>query len=340
MTQTILLTGASGYIGKHIAAQLLNAGYAVRGSVRRLDRADEVRAAVSPVLTDPASLERLSFVALDLTRDDGWTQAMEGVDAVLHTASPFPLAQPKDEEELIRPAVDGALRALRAAHAAGVRRVVLTSSVAAVMGAGGAGDSRFDESDWTDPTDPDVAAYSRSKTLAEKAAWDFVANEAPEIALTTINPSLVIGPPLDRHYGSSISVVERMLRAKDPALPNMGFPSVDVRDVAKLHVDALSTPASEGKRVIASEQFMWFVEMAETLKDAYPDRKIVTRRAPNFMIRLIALFDPAIRSILPSLGKRQDVSGDRARNLFGMTFLDSRQSLRDTASFLIQNKLV
>lgn len=341
MTETILLTGASGYIAKHIVVALLDAGYAVRGTVRNLDRGQEVRDAVAPALADPKTIDGLDFVALDLGKDDGWDVAMEGVSAVLHTASPFPMAQPKDEAELIKPAVDGALRALRAANKAGVKRVVMTSSVVSVTSRSSTPERPvLDESDWTDPTDPSANPYARSKTLAEKAAWDYAEAEAPDMALTMINPGLVVGPPLDKNYGTSIRVVERLLKATDPMLPRVGFTVVDVRDVAKMHVAALSTPESVGKRIIATEKFAWFVDFANTLKAEFPNRKIVTRLAPNFMIRLIGLFDPAIRSILPSLGKRVDMSNERAQSLFGMTFRDTDESVKETAHYLVDNNLV
>ena len=241
--QTVLLTGASGYIAKHIAVQLLNAGYAVRASLRNLNRADEVRAAVLPHVTGAVG-DRLTFVALDLEQDAGWAEALKGVDALMHTASPFPLAQPKDPQDLIRPAVQGALRALKAAQAAGVTRVILTSSVVAVMGDPlTTGKTTYDEADWTRSDDPQATPYALSKTLAERAAWDYVRDHAPQMQLTTINPGLVIGPPLDKHFGSSVSVVERFLNAKDPMLPRFGLPTVDVRDVALAHVRALATPS-------------------------------------------------------------------------------------------------
>ena len=332
---SVLVTGASGYIAKHIVVQLLNAGFTVTGSLRRLDRAGEVRAAVLPHLTDAADLDkRLRFVTLDLERDDGWTTALQGIDALIHTASPFPLVQPKDEDDLIRPAVQGALRALRAAHAAGVGRVVMTSSSAAVM-VGDHGERPADESDWSDLSAPGASAYVKSKTLAERAAWDFVATTAPDMALTVINPVLVLGPPLDAHYGSSVSIIQRVLTAKDPAVPRIGFPVVDVRDVALMHLRALQQPETAGKRYIASDRFMWFEDIAKTLATAYPNRKIVTRVAPTILLRLLAIFDPVIRGILPMLGKREDASNARARAEMGMVFIPAADSLRATAQVLL-----
>ena len=340
--QIVLLTGASGFIAKHIAVQLLNAGYHVVGSVRSLSRGDEVRAAVTPQLDTAVALgQRLRFVALDLGQDAGWTEAMTGVDILMHTASPFPLIQPKDEDDLIRPAVEGALRALRAAQAAGVKRVVLTSSTVAVAESPlPAGQTQHDEDNWTDLNHPGLSAYAKSKTLAERAAWEFARDEAPELALTVINPSLVLGPPLDAHFGTSISVIQRLLRARDPMLPRFGFSCVDVRDVAQAHLRALTRPDSIGKRIIVAESFVWFTELAELLKARIPERRIVTRQAPDFVVRFLAIFDGAIRSILPSLGVRLDISNVRARDLLGIAFIPVADSATASATYLIDNDLI
>ena len=340
--KTVLVTGASGFIAKHICLKLLDAGYDVRGSLRSLARSREVVDAVAPHLTYDGDLDRrLTFVALDLGNDAGWDEAMEGVDVLMHTASPFPLEQPKNQDEIIRPAVDGTLRALKAAHKAGIGRVVLTSSVVAVAGGPlDPGRTQYDESDWTDPNDPAATPYVKSKTLAERAAWDFVRDSAPEMALTVINPGFVLGPPLDEHFGTSMRVVQRVLRSQDPALPNFGFATVDVRDIAAMHVQALSTPDSVDKRLIGVSRFYWFVDMAKTLAAAYPDRKITTRRAPNWLVRILALFDKPIRTILPNLDRRQDISNAQAKQVLGSDFIDVEDSIRASADFLVSNNLV
>jgi dihydroflavonol-4-reductase len=339
MPKTVLLTGATGFIAKHIAVRLLNAGYQVRGTLRSPARADEVRDAVRPHLKDAKGLDTcLTFTALDLTRDAGWDAAMAGVDAVIHTASPFPLGQPKNEDDLIRPTMDGALRALRAAHAAGVARVVMTSSSVAVLGTDlPPGHEAYDEASWTDPYRAGTIAYARSKTLAERAAWDFVETEAPEMRLTTINPVFVLGAPLDAQYGTSLKVIERVLRGKDPMLPRIAFPIVDVRDVAEAHVRALDRPETEGKRVLAADSTLWFSELAGVLKAAYPDRRMPTRTAPDMLIRFLALFDPAIRSIVPTLGHFEKVSNARARDLLEMEFIPAREAVRAAGAWLIEN---
>ncbi len=336
MTETILLTGISGFIAKHIAVKLLNAGYGVRGTVRTLDRGAEVLAAVRPHLADPASAARLTFAALDLTADAGWADAMQGIDAVIHTASPFPLAQPKNPEDLIRPAVDGTRRVLKAALAAGITRVVLTSSTVAVI------DNRVhgvqDEANWCHVEAADTSAYARSKTLAERAAWDFVKDTGQ--ALTTVNPGFVVGPPLDANFGSSINVVKRLMAGKDPMLPEIGFPMVDVRDVAEMHLRALQRPTTAGKRYLAVAGSMWMVDMGRTLKTAYPTRRIATRQAPRLLLRALGLFDPAIRLILPGLGRMENVSNARAVADMGMDFITPQSALRAAAEWLVAHKQV
>lgn len=337
--KTVLLTGASGYIGKHITLQLLNQGYAVRASVRSLSKSDEVRDAVRPHLLNTSELDsHLSFVELDLEKDAGWDAALKGVDVLMHTASPFPIASPKDESKLIRPAVDGTLRALKAAKSAGVKRVILTSSTAAIYGCDlPIGMTAYDETLWTDVEHPiGRVAYTKSKTLAERAAWEFIKNEAPEIDLTTINPVLVLGAPLDRNYGSSISVIERILSGKDPMLPDLRFSIVDVRDVAQMHVQAIATDATKGERILATSETLSFVEIAKYIKTLYPKSKVKTGQAPGFLIKFLSLFDGDIKAILPLMGKPMLTSGAKAKRLLGIDFIPVKVTLRESAEFLIK----
>jgi dihydroflavonol-4-reductase len=339
----VLLTGSSGYIGKHITLRLLSEGYEVRASVRSKAKAEEVRAAMVAHLPTGFDVDgKLSFVELDLESDDGWAAAIGGVDILIHSASPFPIASPKDENELVRPAVEGTLRALKAAHTAGVKRVVLTSSVAAIYGNDlPVGKTEFDETMWTDVEHPvGRVAYTKSKTLAEQAAWKYIETEAPELELTTVNPVLVVGAPLDKHFGSSVSVVERILQAKDPMLPDISFSLVDVKDVAAMHVKAISIDASKGQRFIASAGSRTFVQIAKALKAALPGRKIVTTQAPSLMIRFLALFDGEIRAVLPTLGKHTGVNSSKATSVLGIDFISPEQSLVETANYLLDNKFV
>ncbi|MFN3936175.1 MAG: SDR family oxidoreductase [Gemmobacter sp.] len=336
MPGAVLLTGVSGFIARHIALRLLDSGHAVRGSLRDPARGDELRAALRPHLADPSNVERLSFVALDLEDDAGWAEAAEGVDAVIHTASPFPMSDPKDPQAVIRPAVEGTLRALRAANGSGVGRVILTSSIVAVMrSALPEQRSIRDEDDWSDPEMPGITPYEISKTLAERAAWDFVAEEGQALSLTTILPGFVMGPPIGSDAGTSIGTIRRILSGRDPLQPRIGFPVVDVRDVALAHLRALEREETAGKRVIVAERFLWFHDMASILKAAHPERRIGTRVAPDWMIRLLGLFDAEVRTITPALGKRIEVSNQRARDLLGIDFLPADEAVRQTAASLV-----
>jgi dihydroflavonol-4-reductase len=339
MPETIVLTGATGFIAKHVAVQLLNEGYRLRATLRSPTRAEEVLAAVRPQLDDPAELEaRLAFVPLDLLRDEGWGAALRGADALVHTASPFPMDDPRDEDEVIRPAVDGTRRALRAARDAGVNRVVLTSSVAAVMHCDRPpGKLAYDEVDWTDPAHPTATPYVRSKTLAERAAWDFVEKQAPDLRLVVLNPGLVFGPPLDAQYGTSLRLIERLLRARDPMLPRIAFPVVDVRDVALAHLRALARSEAAGGRFLVADETLWFHEMAEALQDAMPARRLVTRQAPDAVIRVLSVFDRSIRPILPVLGRYERVSNARAREVLGLQFTPAREAVTASGRWLVEN---
>jgi dihydroflavonol-4-reductase len=334
----VLLTGASGYIAKHIAVELLNSGFEVRASVRSLSRTSEVVEAVTPHLLDKTGLvSRLTFVELDLLDDQGWAAALTGVDALLHTASPFPLVQPKSEGDLIRPAVDGTRRALTAASNAGVTRVVLTSSIAAIYGGQTAG-LELNEELWTDVNRPRVDAYTKSKTLAEKAAWEMAQTHG--LQLTTINPGVVVGTPLDNNFGSSISIIERLLNRKDPVLPKLTFAYVDVKDVARMHVAALENSATIGQRYLATSNSLSFLEVANAMKSAFPGRKFVTRVAPNFLIKFVGIFDKTVRTTFPFLGKPMITANAKAEKAFNFKFRPAREAIIESAKFLIDNKLV
>ncbi len=340
MTQTVLVTGATGFIAKHIVAGLLNRGHRVVGSVRSMSRADEVRAAVTPLLKDASDLEtRLRFVVLELGADDGWDAAMAGVDVLMHTASPVSTVQPKDPQQIIRPVVDGALRALRAAKAAGVPRVIFTSSVMAVMfGPTPANGSAFTESDWTDVDAPNLLPYAQAKTRAERAAWDFVTTDAPDIALTTINPALVTGPALDEHFGASLQIVERILGAKDPMLPMFGFNIVDVRDVAEAHIRAMESPETAGERLILSNGWLWFPQIAQAIKAGIPGRKAVTRVAPRFVVKIVSYFDTSVKSLLPWLNRKDLCDGSKAVRMLDLNYISPQASVVAAAKSIIHHR--
>ena len=335
--KTVLLTGISGFIAKRIALDLLCGGYFVVGSLRSKDRETEVRTSLKEKLPESIDIDaKLRFVELDLTNDQGWVEVMAGIDAVIHTASPFPIAQPKDESTLIRPAVEGTLRALRAAQESGVTRVILTSSVAAIICKDKV-DGFLTESDWTVVEHPTANAYDKSKTLAEKSAWDFVADH-PEMQLTTINPGLVLGTPVDGVYGSSLSVIERFLRGKDPFVPNMGVPIVDISDVSEMHVKALERPETYSQRYIAADRFVMLPEVARILAEAYPNRKIPTKIAPKFLLRLVSLFDSEVRAVLPRLNIEMRISAAKASRDLGIHFTPAKDSILSSAAFIAMIK--
>jgi nucleoside-diphosphate-sugar epimerase len=260
--ETVLVTGGSGFIGSWCIIELLRQGYVVRTTLRSLDRESATRAAIGKqVAAQVDAQDRLHFYAADLTADAGWDAAAGGCDYILHVASPVVVFEPKNPDELIVPARDGARRAIRAGLKAGVKRVVLTSSVAAASPRAGARESISDETVWTDLDDPKVSAYARSKTLAERAAWDQIGASGGAMTLATVNPVVVLGPVLSRDYSASVQLVERLLSGRPPGLPRLGFNIVDVRDVADLHIRAMIAPEAAGQRFIATSDFAWLADV-------------------------------------------------------------------------------
>ena len=296
----VLVTGASGFIAEHCIIELLKNGYSVKGSLRSMNREQEVRDAIKTGASD----ENLEFCKLDLLEDDGWEDAMWDCDYLMHVASPFVIEDPKDENELIKPAKEGTLRALNAAKKAGIKRVVLTSSVAAVNSHMMSGTS--DHTTWTDINSKYVTPYQKSKTIAEKAAWDFYNNQDSnnKMELAVINPGGVMGPQLgDDLGGASTQIVSQLISGKFPMIPALSFPFIDVRDVAILHLKAMTTPDADGKRFIAAHSKpTWMYEVAEVLSAAGYE-KIKLKKAPSFMLKLIGLFDNKTKSLVPMLDK-------------------------------------
>ena len=281
----------------------------------------------------------LSFAIADLASDAGWAQAVQGCDFVLHVASPFPPGVPKHEDELIVPAREGALRVLRAARDAGVKRVVMTSSLAAIGYGQAIGPQPFTEANWTDPNAPGLTAYVKSKTLAERAAWDFIAREGGALELSVVNPVGILGPVLAPDTSSSIQIVSRMLDGKMPGLPRMAFGVVDVRDVADLHLRAMRDPAAKGERFLAvAGPTVTMLDVAHLLKQrlgADADR-VSTRLIPDWVLRLVALFDRQVAQIIPELGKVRAASNDKARRLLGWSPRSPQEALLATAESLLR----
>lgn len=337
MNDLVLVTGISGFLGGHVALQLLNSGYTVRGSVRNLDKADKVRGTLAKAGAD---VSRLEFVALDLLDDRGWETAMQGVRYLQHTASPFVLETPKDPDELIRPAVEGTRRAIMAALAAGVERVVLTSSIAAIQYGHKDYSRLLTEADWTEVDSTTTGAYPKSKTLAEREAWALMDAAGRHNDLAVINPAGIFGPLLDEDPGTSSLLIKRLLDGRLPAVPKLVMSVVDVRDVAALHVDAMTNPKAGGQRCIASEGTYSMAEMGEMLRPAFPDRRVPTGELPNWLLRLVALFDRDVRDNMHELGARKRVDGRRGSERLGRPLISSAEAAVATGRSLVEHKLV
>jgi dihydroflavonol-4-reductase len=336
----VLVTGGSGYIAKFCIAQLLQDGWRVRTSVRSPANAEEARASIAKI---SAGAETIEFFEADLNFDRTWDRAVAGAVYVLHVASPVPLVAPKCEEELVRPARDGALRVLTAARDAGVKRVVMTSSVAAIIHGHGPHPGAFTESDWTDETNlRDTTPYERSKTIAERAAWAWREAQGGALELVSINPSYVIGPVLGCDFSASLAVVKKLLDGSVPAIPRFGFALVDVRDIARLHILAMTTPSAAGHRFIGSGEFFWIKEIADILKQGLGEkaRRLPSLVVPDFLVRVYALFDPVVRSQLFILGKEKRVSSDKARSMLGWATRPTSESILDTARSLFAEGVV
>lgn len=335
-----LVTGGSGYIASFIIAQLLEAGHRVRATVRKLDRAAAATAAIAELTPLASTIE---WRAATLDADDGWAEAVAGCAQVFHVASPLPLANPKDDDVLVRPARDGALRVLAAARDAGVRRVVMTSSTAAIAYGHGSRDVPFTEDDWSSAADrSDSSAYERSKLAAERAAWDWLAREGGALELVTVCPGAVLGPVLGSDFSASIDIVRKLLDGSVPGLPRFGWPLVDVRDIAALHILAMASPQAAGRRYLGAGAFFWMRDIADVLRAGVPEvaRKVPRLGLPDWLVRLSSRFDPVIRERLFELGKHRPVSNARAIAELGWAPRDPAETICDTARSLIARGLV
>ncbi|NJL14416.1 MAG: aldehyde reductase [Microscillaceae bacterium] len=333
-----MLTGASGFIGAHCVVQLLEKGYRVRASLRNLARAESLRAIYHE--NTQFEEERLEFLVLDLNQDQGWTEAAQGCDFVMHVASPVPAQLPRHADELIIPAKGGTLRALKAAHEAGIKRVVLTSSVAAICYGYPPQKTAFTEADWTNLQGHNLSPYIKSKTIAEKAAWDFVKDK--DLELVTVNPGGVLGPVLEKDYGTSAEIVKKMMEGALPGFPRIGFPLVDVRDVARMHLLAMETPEAAGQRFICANDYIWFDEIGQVLKTHFPAyaRKIPRRKMPSWLVRIFGLFDKEVKSILNELDFRKEVSHQKAAEILKWKPRPNEEAIVATAQSLIKFGIV
>jgi len=334
--ESVLVTGGSGFIGAHCILQLLNAGYRVRTTVRSLTREGDVRAMLKVGGAAPG--EALSFAAADLMSGAGWPAAVAGCAFVLHVASPFPAGAPKHDDELIVPARDGALRVLRAARDAGVKRLVLTSSFAAVGYGHASQDRRFSETDWTDPSGR-LGAYVKSKTLAERAAWEFIARDGGALELAVVNPVVVFGPVLGPDFSTSVQLLRRLMDGGLPRCPRLSFGIVDVRDVADLHLRAMIDPRAVGERFLAvAGETMSIQEIALLLKARMGDAaaRAPTKVMPDWMVRLASLFNPALAQVVSELGKIKRITNEKARHVLGWTPRSNGDAIVATAESLVR----
>ena len=342
MTERVLVTGATGFVAQHCILALTEAGYAVRGTARGAGRTQEVVNTLVPHLSDAARLllaNEFHVVVVDLGSDEGWRTAAEGCRFVLHVASPLPRRPPKHDDDLIVPAREGTLRVLRAAREADVDRVVLTSSIAAIIY--GSDRSRtFNESDWSDVNGPRIGAYEKSKTIAERAAWEFVgALRAPaSLQLAVVNPGLVLGPILSPNWGTSTELVRRIMTRGVPAIPDINFATVDVRDVASAHVAAMTAPGAAGERFICAIENHSMMEVALILDEHLAGRgfHIPTRRLPSFVIRAMATWDTTVRLALNDLGTVQDVDSSKIRRVLEWRPRSLREMTLATADSMIE----
>ena len=332
--EKVLVTGATGFIGLHCIAQLLQQGYSVTGTVRSPNRIEEVKQAISE---QQLSTENLSFVEADLTKDEGWDEAVAGCDYVLHVASPFIVGVPKHEDELIIPAVEGTRRVIEAAINEGVKKVVQTSSCAAIIETHN-GKTHFTEDDWTDASHPKTPAYYKSKTLAEQKAWELIGAQSTT-KLAVINPAGVFGPTLSDDIGVANEFVLQVIDGKVPGCPKLHLGFVDVRDVAAAHILAMQKPEADGERFIISEREYWFREFSAILRAAGYE-KAPSREMPNWLVKFLGLFDPATKQMSQMIGKEKITPSEKAKKLLGWKPRPADESLRDTAAQIVEKGMV
>lgn len=335
--KTVLVTGGSGFVGIHCILQLLEQGYIVKTTLRSINRQDEVINMLK--VGGITSFENLSFIETNLSKDDNWDEAAKGCDYILHVATPISLAVPKDENEVILPAVEGTIRVLTAAKKAGVKRVVLTSSFAAVGYSHNDPTTLITEECWTDPTDKTLSAYLKSKTLAEKAAWDFIAAEGNGLELSVINPMGIFGPSLGSDISSGFEVLKQILDGSMKFIPKISFGIVDVRDVADLHLRAMTNPAANGQRFLAfAGEIISLPQIAYLLKNKLGDKaaKVSTRILPNWAVIIIALFNDKAKNIVPQLNKVKNSSNRKAKTILGWKPRTNEEALLASAESLFQ----
>jgi dihydroflavonol-4-reductase len=337
----VLVTGGSGFVAMHVMLQLLEAGHDVRATLRSTAKEAGVRSALQSA--GCSRLGKLEFVIADLLSDDGWDEAVAGCEYVQHVASPYSASNPKDENELIKPALEGTLRVLRAARRAGVRRVVYTSSFAAIGYGHPDRAQPLTEEDWSNLNGPDIQAYEKSKTFAERAAWDFIAAEGNGMELAVVNPSGIFGPALSSDFAVSIDAVLNMLKGKMPAVPKLFLGVVDVRDLADLHLRAMTDPAAAGQRFLGvAGKSICLMDMANILRDGMGDlgKRVPKRELPNILTKVVGLFDGSVKILVPSLGLKREASSEKARRVLGWSPRSTEEAILATAESMVRLGLV
>lgn len=335
--QWVLVTGGTGFVGVHCILQLLQKGYTVKTTLRSLNRKNEVIDMLK--VGGLTSFENLSFIEADLTNDSNWTEAVNGCDYVLHVASPIFLRTPKDENEMIRPAVEGTLRVLKASRNAGVKRVVMTSNFGAVGYSHTDTTKVITEENWTIPNQKGLSAYNKSKVLAERAAWEFMAEEGGKLELSVINPMAILGPSLGPVLSSGFELLLKVLDGSMKAIPNITLGIVDVRDVADLHIRAMTNPAANGQRFLAlAGGILSLPEIATLLKAEMGDAasRVSTKTVPDWLVHLAALFSPTAKSIAPMVGRYRNASNEKARTVLGWEPRSNEEAILATANSLVR----
>jgi dihydroflavonol-4-reductase len=332
----VLLTGITGFLGSHTAIQLLQKGYQVTGTLRDMKRVTSIKNIIARHTT---AINNLSFAEADIQNENVWMQLTQGMDYVQHIASPFPQKLPKQEDDLIIPARNGNLNILKAAAANGVKRVVITSSSSAIIygKTKTQNNGTFDEKDWTDENrKEDIAPYYKSKTIAEKAAWDFIKKDSSGLELAVVCPGAILGPILEEDFGTSANIVIKMMDGSVPGVPNIGFDMVDVRSVADQLIRCMELPQAANQRYIASAGYMNFKQIAAILKQAYPERKIPYRQLPNWLVRFVSNFDATLKPILIDLGAERKLNHSKAKEELGWQPIDNKEAVLACAASAIQ----
>jgi len=338
--KNIFISGASGFIGTHIVIEGLKRGYTITGTTRSMHKEGVLREIVSAHLGEEA-LSRLIIYYCDLNSPDGWADAMKGCNAILHVASPFPMGLPKHEDDLILPARNGVKHVFEAALQNNIHRIVQTSSIAAIMYGHESGKTDFTEEDFTNINGAMISPYTKSKALAEQDVWKY-AKQHPELKVSVINPGFVLGPLLNKEIGTSGDVILKLMKGEFPGVPKLGFPIVDVRDVAAAHYNALENDLSIGQRYATVSESFWFKEIAKAILDAYPtyNKKVKAKELPNWFLKIFSLFDKPTRMIIDELGFCAIISNDKLKRDLKIQPIAAKDAIQATAKSLVDLKLV